>query len=346
LVVRRPAAALVAALVLIPLVGGLAGCGSGTGQLQVRISSPDAGSSTSAYTPTDPTTFAQYKPGDNATLVITVQNTGPGTLTGVTLHVILPAPFHYRATTSISAPGATRTQPLDPAVNTNAPIFGLWTIAPPGAEGTGQASEVQITFTASVDGQPGGAIVQAFAAGDASAGQTNAAPYNLIVSAAAKLSALVSVNPATEARGGTVIYQVRVTNSGTGNAQDVAVLVTLPPVMTFAGSVTPFAGNGTRNKGVDPIKNTLDVFYDGFLLPPTSNAGLGYVVIVFKANVLGGRAPSSTQAPGGSDQPTPTPTPTTAPSSVPPGTYTVDVQVTDQDGDTFTLHQVAPVAVT
>jgi uncharacterized repeat protein (TIGR01451 family) len=345
LALRRPAAALVAALVLGPLVGGLASCGSGSGQLQVSISSPDAGSSTAAYTPTDPTTFAQYKPGDEATLVITVENTGPGTLSGVTLHVILPALFHYRATTSISAPGATRTQPLDPAVNTNAPIYGLWTISPPGAEGRGQASEVQITFTASVDGQPGGATVQAFAADDASAGQTDAAPYNLIVSAAAKLSALVSVNPASEARGGAVIYEVRISNSGTGNAQDVALLVTLPPVMTFASSVTPFAGNGTRNKGVDPIKNTLDVFYDGFLLPPTSNAGPGFVVIVFKANVLGGRT-SSRQPPTGGDQPTPTPTATAAPSTVPTGTYTVDVQVTDQDGDTFTLHQVAPVAVT
>ncbi len=40
--------------------------------------------------------------------------------------------------------------------------------------------------------------------------------------------------------------------------------------MTFASSVTPFAGNGTRSKGVDPIKNTLEVYYDGFTLPPLS----------------------------------------------------------------------------
>lgn len=332
---------------LVPLLAGLAGCGSGNGQLQMSLSSPDAGSSTSPYVPGDPTTFAQYKPGDEATFTVTVVNSGPGTVTGVTLHVILPTTFHYRATTSTNAPGATRTQPLDPAVNTSTLIFGLWTISPPGAQGAGQASEVQISFTADVEGQPGGAIVQAFAAGDASAGQTNSAPYNVIIAAAAKLSALVSVNPTAAKRGGTVTYQVRVTNSGTGNAQDVGVLITLPPVMTFAGSLKPFAGNGTRNQGVEPIKNTLEVFYDGFLLPPTSSAGPGYVVIAFKANVLGG---GITQPPPGEASPgeaSPGATePGSAASTVPPGSYTVDVQVTDQDGDTTTLHQVAPVAVT
>jgi uncharacterized repeat protein (TIGR01451 family) len=338
---RRPAALLAAALVSGPLLAALAACGSGSGgQLAVTVSSSDAGSSTSPYKPADPSTYAQYRPGDIANFTVAVVNSGAGTVAGVTLHVILPPGFHYRATASIVATGATRTQPLDPAVNTNAPIFGLWSIAPQGAQGPGISSEVDVTFTADVSGSPGKAVVQSFAAGDATSGQTNAAPYNVTITPAAKLSALVSVSPSTQKRGAQVTYNVRVTNSGTGNAQDVSVLITLAPVMSFASSVTPFAGNGTRNRGVDPIKNTLEVYYDGFLLPPSSNAGPGYVVIAFKANVLGGTA---TAAPGGIGQPT---APISAPSSVPPGTYTVDVQVIDQAGDTSTLHQVAPVIVT
>jgi uncharacterized repeat protein (TIGR01451 family) len=340
-VLRRPAALLAAALVSGSLLAALSACGSGNGQLSIHISSSDAGSGSTPYSAANPNTYAAYKPGDTASFTVAVVNNGPGTVAGVTIHVILPAGFHYHATTAIAATAATRTQPLDPAVNSNVPIFGLWSIAAPGTQGSGQASEVDVTFTADVSGSPGNEVIQAFAAGDTSSGQTNAAPYNVTLTPAAKLAALISVNPPSEQRGGTVEYQVRVTNSGTGNAQDVAVLVTLPPVMSFASSVTPFAGNGTRNLGVNPIKNTLLVYYDGFLLPPSSNAGPGYVVIVFKANVLGGR--TTALLPTASGQPTP---PITAPSTIPTGAYPVDVQVTDQAGDTVTLHAVAPVTVT
>lgn len=329
---------LAVALVLGPCLALLTGCGGGNGQLAVSLSSTDAGFGNSPYAANDPRTFAEYKPGDDANLTVTVVNNGPDTATGVTVHVTLPPSFHYRATTGIDSSGATRTQPLDPAVNSEAPIFGLWTISAPGAAGAGQVSQVRIHFTAQVGGQPGTAQVQTFAASDTSAGQTDAVAYNLTVTAAAKLSAQITVSPTTQTRGGTVTYTVRVTNSGTGNAQDVAVLVTLPPVMTFAASVTPFAGNGTRNRGVNPIKDTLEVYYDGFLLPPTSTAGPGYVVIVFKATILG--AP-----PAGVPLPT-FAAPPPAAAGAPPGTYNADVQVTDQAGDTFALTQVAPVVVT
>jgi uncharacterized repeat protein (TIGR01451 family) len=323
------------AVVVAPVLPALIGCGSGTGQLQVSLSGE-----ASNYVAQQPGTYARYKPGDQASFTVTVINTGPGSVTGVTVHVALPASFRYRATTSIYAPGATRTQPLDAAVNTTAPIFGLWTLGSPGSAGSGTSVQVAITFTVDVSGAAGGASVQAFAAGDTNAGQTNATAYNVIVDAAANVSALVTANPATVARGGSVIYQVRVINSGTGNATDVGVLVTLPPVMTYSGIITPFAGNGSRNKGVDPIRNTLEVFLDGFTLPPLSNAGPGFVVIVFKATVLGAGSPPTRPSGTGTSAP-----PSSAPSTVPPGTYTVDASITDAGGDTFSLHAVAPVAV-
>ena len=351
LVLRRPAIPAAAILVVAPLLLALAGCGSGSGQLSVSLTGAYTG--TSGYNATDPNTYPHYSPGDEATFTVHVVNNGPGSVTGVTVHVTLPDSFRYHATTSIAAAGATRTQPLDAAVNSTAPIFGLWTLAPPGSAGAGVASAVDITFTAYVNGEPGGAVVQSYAAGDTNAGQTNASAYNVVVDAAAKVSALVSVSPSTVRRGGTVTYQVRVINGGTGNAKDVGVLVTLPPVMTFAGSVTPFAGDGTRNAGVDPLKNTLEVFYDGFTLPPLSNAGPGYVVIVFKATVLGGGRTTSTPQPTTSPESSDAtgsaspngPAPSSAPSTVPTGAYTVDVNLTDSAGDTFSLHAVAPVSI-
>lgn len=336
---RRPATLAAAALLTAPLLlMALSGCGAGSGQLHVSLSGEAR-----SYHASQPASYSQYKPGDEATFTVAVVNSGPGTVTGVTVHVALPASFRYHATTSIDAPGATRTQPLDAAVNSAAPIFGLWTLPPPGAAGAGKDSQVAITFTADVSGEPGPVTLQAFAAGDTDAGQTKAIAYNVIVDAAAKVTALVTANPTSVRRGSTVIYQVRVINSGTGNAQNVGVLITLPPVMVFAGSVTPFAGNGSRGKGVDPIKDTLEVFYDGFTLPALSNAGPGFVVIVFKATILGAAQasglPSANAGATGS-------TASVASSAVPTGTYTVDANLTDAVGDTFSLHAVAPVAVT
>jgi uncharacterized repeat protein (TIGR01451 family) len=352
MVLRRPAILAAATLVLAPLLLTISGCGAGSGQLSVSLTGEHTGRA--GYNPADSNSYPHYSPGDEATFTVHVINHGPGSVTGVTVHVTLPEAFRYHATTSITAPGATRTQPLDAAVNTTAPIFGLWTLAPSGAAGAGVDTAVNITFTADVTGQPGGVVVQAFAAGDTNAGQTTMAAYNVIVDAAAKVSALVSVSPSSVRRGNTVTYQVRVLNGGTGIARDVGVLITLPPVMTFASSVTPFAGNGTRSKGVDPIKNTLEVFYDGFTLPPLSNGGPGYVVIVFKATVLGGgrslTAPTATPVPSDGPRATPSPSatgaaPSSAPSTVPAGTYTVDANITDTAGDTFSLHAVAPVSV-
>ncbi len=337
--------------VLAPVLLAVTGCGASGGQLSVNLTGAYTG--TTGYNAADSSSYPHYSPGDDATFTVHVVNHGPGSVTGVTVHVTLPAAFRYHATISINAPGATRTQPLDAAVNSTSPIFGLWTLAAPGSAGVGVASAVEITFTAFVNGQPGGTSVQAYAVGDTNAGQTSTAAYNVVVDAAAKVSALVSVNPSSVKRGATVTYQVRIINSGTDNAKDVGVLITLPPVMTFASGVTPFAGNGSRNKGVDPIRNTLEVFYDGFTLPPLSNAGPGYVVIVFKATVLGGGSRGfSTPTPTPTDSPGPTasasqngPAPSSAASTVPAGTYTVDANVTDSAGDTYSLHAVAPVSI-
>ena len=353
MVLRRRAILAAATLLFAPLLLALSGCGSGSGQLSVSLTGEHTGKA--GYDPAKSTTYPQYSPGDQATFTVHVVNNGPGGVTGVTVHVTLPDTFRYHATTAIRAPGATRTQPLDAAVNTTTPIFGLWTLAPPGSAGAGIDTSVNITFTADVSGQPGGVAVQAYAAGDTNVGQTTTAAYNVIINPAAKVSALVSVSPAAVTRGGTVTYQVRILNGGTGAANGVAVLITLPPVMTFAGSVTPFAGNGTRSRGVDPIKNTLLVYYDGFTLPALSNGGPGYVVIVFKATVLGGghglstptptREPAPSATAGVAPSPTSAAVPSSAPSTVPPGTYTVDASITDTAGDTFSLHAAAPVAV-
>jgi uncharacterized repeat protein (TIGR01451 family) len=316
-VLRRLATAVAAILVFTPAVLALAGCGSGNGQLKVSI----IGQSDN-YKVSDHNTWAAYKPGNQATFTIDVVNAGPGTVTGVTIHVQLPPSFHYRSS-SIASHGSTRTQPLDAAVNSGGPIWGLWTLDAPGAAGTDSTgaaipTDVQVTFKADVDGQPGDVPVRGFAAGDATAGQTDAPPYMITVQGAPEIGALVTVDPGSVKKGGTVTYEVRVTNTGTAQATNIGVLLTLPSGLTFASSVTPFSGNGSRNNAMNPYKGSLEVYYDGFVLPSTSNAGPGFVAIVFKANVVVTAAP---------------------------GTYTVDCHLTDAAGDTVSLHSVAPITI-
>lgn len=291
-------------LVLAPLVIiALAGCGAPPGQLQVTLAG-------------DPQ--ANYKPGEQAPLTVTVVNTGPGSVDGVTVHVSLPPGFRYRSTDPFRAPGATRTQPLEADVNTEAPIWGVWDIAPPGSAGPGVTTEVQIHFFVDVEGQPGRVPVGAYAVGDAASGQASADPVSVTVAPAAQLGALVSVAPTTVKGGGSVLYEVRVTNTGTDEAQ-VGVLITLPPSLTFTSSVLPFAGNAARNNGVDPIKNSLEVYYDGFTLPANSSAGPGYLVIRFRATVV---------------------------PNAEAGTFPVDCTITDSKGNMFSLHAAAPLTIT
>lgn len=304
---RRLALPLIALLVTL----GVAACGSGSGSLSVTLSGERG------CDPANPSS-CPYKPGDTTTITVDVTNTGLGTVSGVTIHVLLPPGFRYRSTTSITTPGATRTQPLDADVNSSTPIWGLWTIEPQGAAGLAVPSHVTIQFSVAVSGDPGTVPVRAFAAGDTTSGQTDARPLYIDVASAARLGASVTVSPSTVNPSGTVTYVIRVTNTGTGIADQVGVLVSLPPWLAYSKSNQPFAGNGTRNGAVDPHPNAVLPFFGGFTLPPQGTGGPGYVAISFTAAVV--------------------------PEAV-AGTYPVSVSLTDGAGDTFTVNAAAPLTI-
>lgn len=299
-----------ATALVLPLSALLAACGSGNGQLKVSVSDRDK--------PCQNTRFACYKPGDTPTFTVSVVNAGPGSVTGVTIHATLPSAFRYRSS-SITATGATRTEPLDAAVNSSTPIWGLWTIGPPGSAGGTTTSQVDIDVTVDVEGSPGDVDLNAFAAGDATSGQSNAAPLTVTVDPAPKLGVALSVSPSSLRALDMATYTARVTNLGTGVASNVDVLVVLPPVLSFSSTVPPFAGNSTRTKGTDPAKGAVEVYYDGFTLPPTSNAGPGVLIITFKAQAV---------------------------ANANPGSYPADAQVVDQKtGDVVTANSVATITV-
>ena len=256
---------------------------------------------------------------------MTVTNTGPGAVSGVTVHAVLPSGFTYRSTTDGDActtngpcnVGVTRTQPLTADVNSSTPLWGVWDLGAPGAAGPGIISQVQFTFTMQVEGSPGKPLVSAYAVGNTAAGQVNAAPFPVEVVAAAHLGIQATVSPSAAKSGASVVYQVRILNTGT-DAAEIAVLITLPPGLTFTSSILPFAGNASLSKGAVPAKNAVLVYYDGYTLPANSQAGPGFLVIQFKATVV---------------------------ANAVTGSNPIDVSVTDSKGDIAAVHAVAPLTI-
>lgn len=258
-----------------------------------------------------------YTPADKPQFTITVTNNGPSDAPGVEVRVDLPNAIHYR-TSSITGFGNARTQVVDAREGTSQPAWGFWNLAAPGSGSGLCQSCLVITFTTDLAAPPGGYSITAHAQGDNTAGEVSSDPVNFTVNGAPKLDVTARVQAGTLFGNSSATYQVTITNTGTGPAQAVAVLITLPPVLTWQKSNTPFTGNASRSNPIDPVKGSVLVYYSGWTLPAASSSGPGIVNIVFVASTSG--SPAS-------------------------GTYTSTVQVTDQEGDQVTLTNAAPVQV-
>jgi uncharacterized repeat protein (TIGR01451 family) len=302
----RPAWLVLATACASSALTALTGCGGGNGQVSVAMSGGSG----------------PFKPGDTPQFTVRVTNHGPGDAPGVEVRVDLPGSFRYKSTANpIHGLGNARTQPVDANVGVSDPQWGFWDLAAPNPSQPPEDvySHVDITFTVEVGGSPGTYTLTGHAQGDNTAGIVNSSPISLNVTSAPRLSLTATVSPAALKGNSVATYRVTITNSGDGVASNVSVLIALPPVMGFQQSVTPFAGNAARSNPIDPVKNSVEVFYGGFVLPPDSSAGPGIVTIIFKATVV------------------------TRPSS---GKYPLSIQVTDDANDQLYLVNAAPVSVT
>lgn len=294
--IRRKAIGLIAtAICALSLAGTLSACGEGYATLTVAVTTDDA---------------QPYSPGDVGTFTVTVTNFIAST-SGVTVHVDLPAGFHYKDTRSLAGTGV-RTSPDDPQVNSTSPVWGIWNLSD-------VKQTIVITFEAIVGGAPGSPQIMARAAGDNTESETKSKPLAVQVAAAPSLQMGVAVTPSSVHQGQQVTYTVTITNNGTGIAGNVGILVTLPPVIIFNSTSGAFNGNSSRNGGVDPQKGALEVFYNGFDVPAQSTFGPGLLVVSFKCDVLKNAGAT--------------------------GSYSVGAQVTDAQGDVVNLNETAPLQI-
>lgn len=253
---------------------------------------------------------------DKPQFVVTVTNNGPGDAPGVEVRVSLPSQLRYRSST-ITGFGNARTQPVDARVGSSQPEWGFWNLAAPSSGSKLCQSCLVITFTSDVAAPPGDYTVSAHAQGDNTSGEVSSPDLKLTVNGSPKLDVSARVQAGTLFAGNTATYIVTVTNSGTGPAQNVALLVTLPPVLSWQ-KTNSFNGNASRGSPIDPLKGAVEAFYSTWTIPAGSSAGPGILGVTFVAQV----------------------------SAAPPsGTFPITVQVTDSEGDKVTLANAAPVNV-
>jgi hypothetical protein len=291
--------------ILTPLALLLTSCSTEPAQLSVTLSS---------------TFGASYTPGTtDADLVVTVQNLGPGNASGVVVHALMPTSFQFAVTNSIDTNGAARTTPEDAQVGVSNPHWGVWSLSSPTSpNGKTSYASITINFGVNVTAQPNTYALAAEVVDDSLTDTVQSRPIQVAVNEAPRLGVTASVGPSSVHPDGQVTYKVTVTNKGTGIAPTVDVLVTLPPVLQYQSTITPFGGNASEESPISPVKGAYLVFYGGFELPPQTTLGPGTLTIEFIAQCI--------PDPG-------------------KGVFTVQVSVTDAARDHVSIAGVAPLNV-
>jgi hypothetical protein len=291
--------------ILAPIALVLTACSTQAAQLSVTLAS-DFG--------------ASYTPGtSDADFVITVENLGPGNASGVVIHALMPAAFQYAVTNSIITNGAARTTPVDPQVGVTNPEWGVWSLSSPTSpNGKTDNASVTIDFGVNITAQPDTYSLAAQVVDDSLTDTVQSHPVQVAINEAPRLSVSASVGPSSVHPNGQVTYRVTVTNKGTGIAPTVDVLVTLPPVLQYQSTITPFGGNSSVESLISPVLGAYLVFYGGFEIPPQTTLGPGTLTIEFIAQCI--------PLPG-------------------KGVFTIQVAVTDALRDRVSLANVAPLNV-
>jgi hypothetical protein len=291
--------------ILAPMALVLTACSTQAAQLSVTLGS-DFG--------------ASYTPGtSDADFVITVENLGPGNASGVVIHALMPAAFQYAVTNSIITNGAARTTPVDPQVGVTNPEWGVWSLSSPTSpNGKTDNASVTIDFGVNITAQPDTYSLAAQVVDDSLTDKVQSHPIQIAINEAPRLSVSASVGPSSVHPNGQVTYRVTVTNKGTGIAPTVDVLVTLPPVLQYQSTISPFGGNSSVESLISPVLGAYLVFYGGFEIPPQTTLGPGTLTIDFIAQCI--------PLPG-------------------KGVFSIQVAVTDALRDRVSLANVAPLNV-
>jgi len=221
--------------------------------------------------------------GTEVDVQITVTNVSGNSIDGVTVRVGVPSGFTYLTTATTTVNGnSERSADISPRSKEATLTWGAWAMGP---GNSGGKSQVLITAELEATGSPGTAPVapQVFATGFVNT--LSGTPLDLTISPAPSLTLQLHVTPSTVAPGLQVTYQLVVTNTGSGEAPDTSIGLTLPDDFDFVGTGATSGNAGTGGASYPNTGSELPV-WSGFDLPGAGSGGPGSLSLSFSVEVL------------------------------------------------------------
>ncbi len=263
------------AIVGAALGGVIAGCGS-TRLGGLEVSSQVVSNGTTASTPNVPQ-------GTEVEVQITVRNVGSNSIGGVTVRVGVPTGFTYLNTVSTATDGnSERSADVSPTSKEATLTWGAWAMGP-GA--TGNRSAVVITADLKATGAPSSVKISPVVFATGYDNTLSGTPLGLTIEAAPALKVQLAVSPTDVAAGQMVTYELIVTNTGSGQAPDTSIGVTLPDDFDFAGEAGS-SGNASLSNATYPNVGTEIPTWSGIDVPGAGSSGPGSLTLSFTVQVL------------------------------------------------------------
>jgi uncharacterized repeat protein (TIGR01451 family) len=264
----------------VAIVGAALGClitGCGSTRLGgLEVSSEVVSNGATASTPNVPQ-------GTEVEIQITVRNIGANSIGGVTVRVGVPTGFTYLNTVSTSTDGnSERSADIAPTSKEATLTWGAWAMGP-GA--SGNRSAVVITADLKATGAPSSVKMSPLVFATGYVNTLSGTPLGLTIEAAPSLRVQLAVSPTDVAAGQMVTYQLVVTNTGSGQAPDTSIGVTLPDDFNYAGEAGS-AGNASLSNATYPNTGTEIPTWTGIDVPGAGSSGPGSLSLSFTVLVL------------------------------------------------------------
>ncbi|MGH7642786.1 MAG: hypothetical protein ACRENX_07205 [Candidatus Dormibacteria bacterium] len=221
--------------------------------------------------------------GTDVNLKITISNRSENSVGGVTVRVPVPTGFTYLDTVSTSTNGnSERSADIAPKSKQATLTWGAWAMGPRASSGK---SQVIITAALRATGSPANVqfspVVYATGFNNDLAG----VPLGLIISPAPSLNVQLRASPAAVPAGERLTYQVVVTNTGSGQAPDTSLGVTLPDDFDYVGAAGS-SGNASLGNATFPNAGTEIPTWSNIDVPGAGSSGPGILSLSFTVEVL------------------------------------------------------------
>jgi len=230
----------------------------------------------SATTPTVPQ-------GTEVDVQITISNVGGSSVGGVTVRVSVPAGFTYLDTVSTSTNGnSERSADIAPTSKAATLTWGAWEMGP-GASSS--KSQVEITAALEATGTPANVQFSPVIFATGFVNTLSGAPLGLTISPAPSLNFQLRASPSAVVAGERLTYQLIVTNTGSGQALNTSLGVTLPGDFDYVAAAGS-SGNASLGNATFPNAGTEIPTWSDINVPGAGSAGPGILSLSFTVEVL------------------------------------------------------------